>query len=39
MSNYLSGSPFGQVAGSLLSQKNRRNRKQRNQALILAALF
>ena len=39
MSNYLSGSSFGQVAGSLLSQKNRRSRKQRNQALILSALF
>ena len=37
--NYLSGSAFGQVAGSLLASNKKRNKKERNKALLATVLF
>ena len=37
--NYLSGSAFGQVAGSLLQRNKKRDKKERNKALLATVLF
>ena len=39
MSNYLDTSNFGQVAGSLLSRKNKMKTRDRNEALIISAIL
>ena len=37
--DYLSGSQFGQVAGSLLASNKKRDKKERNKALLATVLF
>ena len=37
--DYLSGSAFGQVAGSLLASNKKRDKKERNKALLATVLF
>jgi hypothetical protein len=37
--DYLSGSAFGQVYGSLLGKRNKENKKERNKALLATVLF
>jgi hypothetical protein len=37
--DYLSGSAFGQVYGSLLGKRNKENKKERNKALLATAVF
>ena len=37
--DYLSGSAFGQVAGSLLASNKKRAKKDRNKALLATVLF
>jgi hypothetical protein len=37
--DYLSGSAFGQVYGSLLGKRNKENKKERNKALLATAIF
>ena len=37
--NYLSGSPFGQVAGSLLQSNKKRDKKERKKALLATVIF
>ena len=37
--DYLSGSPFGQVYGSLLGKRNKEDKKERNKALLATVLF
>ena len=37
--DYLSGSPFGEVAGSLLQSNKKRDKKERNKALLATVLF
>ena len=37
--DYLSGSQFGQVAGSLLQSNKKREKKERNKALLATVIF
>ena len=38
-SDYLSGSEFGQVAGALLSRRDKQDKKQARQALVASAIL
>ncbi len=37
--DYLSGSAFGQVAGSLLASNKKKDKKERNKALLATVLL
>ena len=38
-SDYLSGSEFGQVAGALLSRRDKQDKKQARKALVVSAIL